>query len=355
MDLVFYLGQAFERWNPVTLARDGAGGSEAMAWAVASRLAAGGHRVRVFADARGLAGTFAGVEWRDFSEYPGTCCDVLISSRRPEALDPAYGVRAARALFWAHDAHYGDELTRERAERYARFVVPSAWHAEFWRQRYPSTAQRVLIVPNGIDLALFPQDRARDPHRLIYSSAPDRGLDMALAALPKIRERVPDASLHVFYGFETLLRRAEHRQDLGLAAELRDLQRRLAAYARHGVIFHGRLGPAELAVEFSKSGVWGYPTAFWETSCITAMEAQAAGCLVVTTPIGALTETVGNRGTMVREPPGTPAYAAAYADAVVRLMTRGSDAERQALRAFARSHFDLEAVVARWAALLLQA
>jgi glycosyltransferase involved in cell wall biosynthesis len=55
----------------------------------------------------------------------------------------------------------------------------------------------------------------------------------------------------------------------------------------------------ELAIEYLKSDVWLYPTDFLETYCITAVEAQMAGCLCATVGIGSLEEIVGERGILV--------------------------------------------------------
>src|SRR6185369_7057219 len=59
-----------------------------------------------------------------------------------------------------------------------------------------------------------------------------------------------------------------------------------------GVVMHGRVNQRELAEAMLGAGVWFYPTWFSETSCITAMEAQAAGLRCVCPRIAALAETV---------------------------------------------------------------
>lgn len=81
-----------------------------------------------------------------------------------------------------------------------------------------------------------------------------------------------------------------------------DLERKLAA--TEGVTVHGWVGQDRLAREYQAADVLLYPAItptgefFPETSCISVMEAQAAGCFPITSDHGALRET-NARGTQV--------------------------------------------------------
>ena len=55
------------------------------------------------------------------------------------------------------------------------------------------------------------------------------------------------------------------------------------------------------------SDVWFYPTAFTETYCIAALEAQAAGLLCVCTDVAALKEIVADRGVLISGSGNDPA------------------------------------------------
>lgn len=293
-DIVFFLGHAWERWNPETLAAGGMGGSETMAVEMAKRLAARGHRVRVYGDCAELEGVFDGVQYLDYPKFHNVRCDVLVSSRRPDAVDAVHDCTAARRVLWVHDVHCGDALTPERAAAFDRILVLSQWHRDHVREVYPWLDERKLYVTrNAVDLTRFDGTEERNPHRAIYSSSPDRGLLSLLQMWPRIREQVPDAELHVFYGFKNWEGAVEQRGDAREREHLAEVKRLLEAMRELGVTMRDRVSGKQLAREFMKSGVWLYPTWFTETYCITAAEAQIAGCRIVTSPIAALVETCG--------------------------------------------------------------
>jgi len=290
-DVVVFVGPSMERWTPATAARDGIGGSETAVIEMTKRWAADGHRCRVYGDCDGMEGFYDGVEYLHHERFPGTECDVLVASRRADAVED--GVCEAKLRFvWIHDVHLGDLVTHARALRTDRFLVLSRWHRENVLKAHPQIhPDQVIVTRNGIDLTRFARmDIKRDPHVAIYSSSPDRGLLSLLQMWPEIKKRVPDASLKVFYGFENWEKLArDNPQEGGKIAEIRGMLRGLES--GYDVAYIGRVPQEELAQEMLSAGVWLYPTWFHETSCITAMEAQAAGLRIVTSPIGALPET----------------------------------------------------------------
>src|SRR5581483_4940202 len=133
----------------------------------------------------------------------------------------------------------------------------------------------------------------------VYSSSADRGLDKLLAMWPKIRERVPDAELHVFYGWDVFDRFLIQQPHMIAFKTLVLNQVHDLGGEEGGVFMHGRVGQRELSSYMRESRVWTYPSYFLETSCIGAMEARAAGLPIVTTSSGALQETVGEHGILL--------------------------------------------------------
>jgi glycosyltransferase involved in cell wall biosynthesis len=129
-----------------------------------------------------------------------------------------------------------------------------------------------------------------------YFSAYYRGLECLLDMWDReggILAQVPDATLDVYYGWESWV---------GLQGEddfyLR-MEKRFAELADKGVTVHGRVSHEQLAKAMLETQVWAYPTEFTEIHCITALKAQEAGCYPVTTNVGALNETVQS-GTKIR-------------------------------------------------------
>lgn len=345
LEVSFYVGPGVERWNPDTIEKTGCGGSEAMAWELSKRLAQRGHRVRVYADCAGLEGNFGGVEWLEYQKFAGTSCDVLVASRRPQALDQAANVQARARFLWVHDVHCGQELDYRRTLRADRILCLSQWHKDFFLGTYQHVhPDQVLVTRNGIDLGFYEGQVARDPHRMFYSSSPDRGIQVAVQLMPRIRERVPDASLHVYYGFDVWEKFAPPEQQ----KTIEFLRQLIKDHEGHGVTYHGRVSAKELAQEQMKCGVWPYPTWFSETSCRTAMEAQLAGCRMVTSPIAALNETVGERGVRIPGDWLSSAYQDQFVEATVKALTDPEDGAREANREFARKAFDIESLADEW-------
>jgi glycosyltransferase involved in cell wall biosynthesis len=353
LDVVIFVGTALERWNPKTGEASGMGGSETMAWELSRHLVRLGHRVRVFGDCEGLEGTFEGVEWLDYRNFHDLSCDVLLVSRRPPAIDEVHGVSAKVRVFWFHEAHYGPLLTRERDQRIDAYLCLSAWHVACVRQFYPRTdPKKILTVQNGIDPEMYrPREgETRDPHRAIYSSCPTRGLQTALEIWPQVRAAVPDATLHVYYGFENWERSAKLDENQADLALIEVMKRQVAS--TEGVVHHGRVGPQALAGAFRASAVLAYPNTVPETSCITAMQAQAAGLWIVSSAIGAMTETVGDRGVLIPGDPQGAAYKAAFTEATIAALRAAErEPDRVAVRELAAKHFDLNGTTLRFEAI----
>jgi glycosyltransferase involved in cell wall biosynthesis len=344
-EIVFYVGPGPEPWTPLTAKKAGIGGSETAVIEMGKRLAKLGHTVRVYGDCPNNEGIYDGVSYLNHTKFQNQSCDVLITSRRPEIVDDVHNVKRKISLCWVHDVHCGSALSHDRALRVDKFLVLSQWHKQNMLSMYKFIhPDQVLVTRNGIDLERFNKKVTRDPHRAVYSSSPDRGMQVAIQIWPRVRERVPGAELHVYYGFQTWEASAGPDQ-LNLINMLKKL---LHDYETAGVVFHGRVSQDILAEEYLKSGVWAYPTWFSETSCISAMEAHAAGLRMVTSPIAALNETVSDRGSMISGDWLSLDYQNRFIDSVVAAMTKTDESDRLSLQQYAHDNFSWDSLALEW-------
>jgi glycosyltransferase involved in cell wall biosynthesis len=324
--IVFFAGSAWERWSPATIEQDGIGGSETALVRVAEVLASRGWPVEVYFDS--FEGNVNGVSYRPFERWePGDTAAAFVSNRLPEAFDRAIAA-PVRAL-WCHDAHLGDALTPERAQKMTGVIAVSDWHRSFLAERYPFLAGKVQMVRNGVSLrtatgeSAFPDAQRPFAERLphcIYSSNPGKGLRLLLELWPGIRTRVPEAELHLFSGWEIYDRIAEQSHSLR-ASKVMLLHLLAQAQQSGGVVVHGRVGQPELHAAMQWARVWSYTALLAETSCISAMEARAAGLPIVTSDLAALPETIGRERGVLVSLDDQVAYREAFSDAVVRLLS----------------------------------
>ncbi len=317
-----FVGKGLEFWNPQTIASQGCGGSETSAAWLAKALAKKDCYPILYAMDNQVQDK---VVYRLYTDYtPDSIpCDLFISSRTPEVFDSV--IPASQKYLWVHDISCFDRLTPERAAELDAIIVLSQWHANFIKATYPwlkdaevidfdkneltynddevnaiyyadrecSKVPRIAIIGNGLDVQRFKglKDR-RVPHRFIWCSSPDRGLEELLNMWPKLKAELPDAELRIFYGWE-------YFDSSLMIPEQRARKERLKKLIRQeGVEWKGRIGQGQLARELMMADGMIYPPPhdFRETYGIAFLEAQAAGVVCFYRQNGALGETIGRRG-----------------------------------------------------------
>lgn len=344
LSIAFSCGQTLAQWDPDVLAREGLGGSETAVIELAKRLAAKGHAVTVYGNPT-HEGRWDGVDYKRagkayFAREP---VDVLVAWRNAALLDENNCPPSVRAkLLWVHDTE-ALQWTTERGFGAQRVLALSDWHKQHLMRTHLLHETHVAKFRNGIDLARFAggAERGREPRRCIYSSSPDRGLETLLRVWPGVRERVPGAELHVFYGFDNWRKAADHLHDAQMMAQIDRLEKLLDHARPLGVRKRGKVDQHTLAREMLAAGAWAHPSVladgqpFFETSCIGAMEAQAAGLRVVCGAHGALNETV-HYGDKVDLFSTRTRYEDAFANALVVALEDRHTLKRESIMSHAR-------------------
>lgn len=243
----------------------------------------------------------------------GVTCDVFVSLR--DWIPMFYGVNAPIKCVWTGDSwdHFltfgmGDKRVSKAIDA---LLTVSDWHSDTLAMHSGFPRDKCYNLGNGIHPEFFEGTEVRGRKRLIYSSTPYRGLRHTPNYFRILREKHRDAEFHVFSSYKVYDQPSD-LQFVQVTNELRQIP---------GVTLHESVKQNQLAREFMKSSVLFYPNEFEETSCITAMEAMAAGCVPLTSALAALPETIKDAGVLIPGKPGTAEYDQKFIQAADRLLS----------------------------------
>jgi glycosyltransferase involved in cell wall biosynthesis len=306
------------KWNGDTPQHKPLGGSQSACIYLSRKLAEMGHEMIIYNYTDGEPRMYDGVEYRHLEKMEtddNSKVDVFMSIRDPRLYQVWKGT-GIRILKMQDDYNQPlPELLGNPAIRINNhnYLFVSKWQMKRIIATFQLPARLCLVHPNGFwepyFSSEFPEPKG---NRLAYCSTPFRGLEELLDLFPEIRNQVPDAELHVFSDMK-----------IYQYSDEKDQERCGHIYAKldqPGVVNHGSVGQEELARQLADCKILAYTNKFPETSCIAAMEAQAAGCVVVTSELGALPETVGPYGIFVSGKPGEESYNTQFIEECVFLL-----------------------------------
>jgi glycosyltransferase involved in cell wall biosynthesis len=282
-----------------TLSEQALGGSETAFISVAGEMARQGHTVTAYCLC-GSEGVYDGVFYKDVSkinELHRGECDLFVCSRFFKIFSE--GLRAKINFLWMHDFLVPEVANNLRPflPRIAAVYCLSEYHRRLILRVLPEAESRLHKTTNGLDFSLINEAAATvagKKHKIMYTSRPERGLWQAL----DLYESLNDAGLEFLICTYTTI-----KVDRVEAYEARCRQRIAALVGRGFPIRTGSFVKRELYRHLSESKLVVYPTDFHEVACISALEAQACGTVILTTDDFALKETVGYKGVPPRDMP----------------------------------------------------
>jgi glycosyltransferase involved in cell wall biosynthesis len=282
-----YSGSSWMRWdfNSVNI-----GGSEIHQIALSRELDKLGYKVVCFADTPQQEIDDGNIQWFHYSKFEEwndyNYIDYFISERTEQPFE--FNVHCKKSFIQVHDVFLLSSKDMKHLDKVDKVCVLSDWHKSFVKDYHNIPEEKLIQTQNGIYLDRYKQQVEKIPNRLFYSSSLDRGLDTLLYLFPFMKAEIPDLSLYIYYGTEIL-----EKCDPDYVKRIKEQMN------QPGVHYVGKLNQQELAIEQLKSSVWVYPTVFEETWCITALEAQAAGCPVIASNYAGLKTTIGNSGILL--------------------------------------------------------
>jgi len=200
-----------------------------------------------------------------------------------------------QSYIWAHDilllpygSNFNESQILKKWNKYInKCICLTEWHKNEFIEKYPILKDKISLINNGIDSQSFSNETNKKiKNKFIYSSRPDRGLNILLELWPQILENIPDATLVIsFYG--------TFPSDQLLIKTIID--------SYDSIQYLGKLKFEQLYEEMASSEYWLYPTHWPETSCITALEMLMSGVICLYYPVAGLINTLGNYGIPVEK------------------------------------------------------
>lgn len=200
-----------------------------------------------------------------------------------------------RNILWQHNSYSDESVSNMRDRSYMRSidatVYVSHWQYEKFRYLFQVPTDTAHIIKNSIDPIEYTPREKSEKLRLIYTSAPFRGLEILLDSFTLLER--DDVELDVYSSpltYGSAYTESVHGKFDALLEHAANTPR---------VNYHGHASNDEIRRALTDAHIFAYPSIFEETACLAMIEAGAAGCRLVTTDLGALYETGSEWATMI--------------------------------------------------------
>jgi len=173
---------------------------------------------------------------------------------------------------------------KARHKEYDWYVFNSHWNYEKFRYFFDIPTERSVVIKNGTNN--FPQRKIYkkgEPIKILHHNTPWRGLNVVLRAMQEIKN--PNITLDVYSSTQVYGDAFKQNND----DQFKPLYEQAQQLPNVNYIGYK---PNEYILEhMTDYDLYVYPSIFEETSCVSALEALAAGVHVITNNFGALYET----------------------------------------------------------------
>ena len=197
-------------------------------------------------------------------------------------------------VLWMH--HFVNQQEAEKLgskdflDKLDWIVYNSNWNFEKHVYQFKVPESKCVVIKNAIEKIDF-KEKPKDKISLIYHTTPWRGLVHLLKVFKNLKYENIElnvCSSTIIYGkkFNSIVGKTYEK----LFDDCKNTK---------NINYHGFLENKKIIELLKSMHIFAHPSIWPETSCISAIEAMAAGCEVVTTNLGALYETCSSFGTFV--------------------------------------------------------
>lgn len=196
-------------------------------------------------------------------------------------------------VFWCHDLPEDPESAKFKdpnwRDQYHKFVFISNWQYQRYNLIHGLPMDnKSVILESGIDPAPV-VEKPKDKIRLVYTSTPQRGLELLVPVFELLASTQPDIHLDVFSSFKIYGWDEVDKQFEPLYDKIRNHPQ---------MTYHGFVSNDKLKEHLNTAHIFAYPSIWVETSCRAMLEAMSAGLVCVHPNLGALPETSGGLNVM---------------------------------------------------------
>jgi hypothetical protein len=336
-NIYYVLGRSFT-FDP---RNNSLGGSEQAVVRLSEEWAKFGHNVIVYADPCTIIDEFVlnnvfYLHSENFRKKPTCNQDVIILCRQSGLEEWVHYLRTKKCQILCIDLQ--DEVSDKNIlikevlkEDNVVFCFKSFDHLKMLKD-----ISQTFTFCNGLDICNLNSTTStyeRIRHRFCWTSSYERGLKELLTfSWPKIKQSIPNAELHIFYGFQPWL-------DFNLVEELKNL------FCQDGIFHHGRVSLQEIRDEKLKSFLWLYPCiSNSETDCINVRESAYLKCIPIVSNASVLKE---RPGLHVLGEATTREFHDLYANEVIRLYSL-PEFELDIIRKDLKAEYNVKGLFASW-------
>jgi len=180
--------------------------------------------------------------------------------------------------------------SKDYVNKLDHIVFNSNWNFEKFQYQFKIPENKSIVIKNAIE-NIDPHKKPKDKINLIYHTTPWRGLANLLKVFKNLKLKNVELNIcssTIIYGkkFDSILGKKYEN----IFEECKNT---------NNVNYLGFLENNKIINLLKNMHIYAFPSIWPETSCISAIEAMAAGCEIVSSNLGALYETCAPFGTFV--------------------------------------------------------
>jgi glycosyltransferase involved in cell wall biosynthesis len=214
--------------------------------------------------------------------------DIVILNR----VDPSYFFQFNKPVYYYSHDNYDQQHTHWMSNsalinKIVRILCVSEYQKQTFNQYFNVPLNKMFVLGNSIDSNLYTGYVKRNINKLIFASIPYKGIEVLNDIFNTIctKTQRDDIELHLF-------------SSMSLYNELNDDKEYINEFNilnnNNGIKLHNVISMKELSRELLSSSVILFPNTYPETFSMLCTQAQASGCIPISTNMGAMNERISN-------------------------------------------------------------